>query len=433
MLRRLIYISISLLVCISADAQGKLSLEDCVAYALSNHPDMKVAMLNEQDAHWQIKENGAIAFPQISLGINAQKLLIVPGLPAEALGFGEPGQKLKLQLENNIGGTLGLNQILFDMQYFKALKATRQFKDFVGLQTASTKERITNQVIDAYLPALAVSESVEILDKNITTQQKMMRETEATFKAGFAEQLDVDRLNLVLSTLQTQREILLRQEEILIDALKFAIGYPIKEELDLTDDIDALMAKYANINPAENLDYMNRADYQVILKARELAQTQLDAQRAAMLPKMGFGSQFSPSFQGNEKLFWIPAWGIGLNITMPIFDGGMNRAKVQRANIETLKADVQKSMITQGYDLEVESSRKQLANTQLALEDQQENEKLAQKIADVTETKYKAGVGSSFEVTQAQTALYQAQSAVISARFDYLTAIMNWRQALGTK
>lgn len=433
MLHRTIIILLAFLLFRAADAQEKLSLEDCIAYALSNHPEMKVALLNEQDARWQIKENAAIAFPQISLGVSLQKLLIVPGLPAEALGFGEPGQKLKLQLSNNISGSVSLNQIIFDMQYFRAIKATRQFKDFVSLQTASTRERISNQVVDAYLPALAISENVEIIDRNIQTQQKMARETEAMFKAGYAEQLDVDRLNLVLSMLETQRETIVRQQKILIDALKFSIGYPINEELELADDIDALLVKFSDINPAENLDYMNRADYQVILKARELAQTQIDAQRAAMLPKMGFGSQFSPSFQGNEKLYWIPAWGVGVNISMPLFDGGMNRAKVQRAIIEGNKSDIQRTMLMQGLDLEVESSRKQLLNAEHALKDQQENLALAQKIADVTEKKYKAGVGSSFEVTQAQTALYQSQSAVVSARFDYLNAIMNWRQALGTK
>src|SRR5690606_2031212 len=159
---------------------------------------------------------------------------------------------------------------------------------------------------------------------------------------------------------------------------------------------------------------------------------QIDAARNAWKPVVNAFAAYNPSIQGNDKLFWIPAATVGLQVRIPIFDGGLKRAKRKRAVIEALEVEEQTKQLVNGLNLEVESARKQLMNAQFKLADQETNLALSEKIYRTTDTKFRSGIASSFEVTQAQSAYYQAQSAMINARYEYLAAIMKWRQALGT-
>jgi outer membrane protein len=270
-----------------------------------------------------------------------------------------------------------------------------------------------------------------VLDKDIALQQKLADETRATLKAGFVEQIDVDRLDLIVGTIKTERENLVRQREILIDALKFTMGYPILEPLALADNMDVLMADIADIDPNERLDYMNRPDYLVVLKARELRQIQVDAAEKAWLPTLNAFGSYNPTLQGNDELYYIPSAIVGLQINMPIIDGGLKRARRERAEIDAMRVDEQKRLLMSGLDVEAEAARKNLISTKLKMDDQQVNLDLATRIQDVTETKFRAGLASSFEVTQSYSTLFSAQRSMLQARYNYLAAIMKWREALG--
>ncbi|HLF63049.1 MAG TPA: TolC family protein [Saprospiraceae bacterium] len=415
-----------------SEAQRAMSLEDCVQYALAHHPEITLAQLDIRDADWQIRENTAIALPQFSLGVNYQYFFKQPSIPAEAFGFeADPGTKLTFALKNNLSGTVGVNQLLFSNSYLLGVKAAREYRKYADLRLQATKAHLRNAVTDAYLPALLLEENVTILDKNIDVQQQFLGETQEVHKAGFAEQLDVDRLQYTLARLINERENLTRQREILIDVLQFAMHMPVKEDIALGDDLTALLDTYASINPDEELDYMKRPDYVTVLKARELSEIQVALYEKPWLPTLAGFAQYQPSLQGNDKLFWIPSAIVGLQVNMPIYDGGLSRSKKERATVTALKTDIQKEMLEHAFDLELESARKQFANARSRMQNEEKNLQLAQRIYDTSETKFQSGIGSSLEVTQAQIELYQSQALLIQSRYEMLQARVALKKALG--
>ena len=414
-------------------AQQGMSLSEAIDYALANHVDVRVAQLSIKDADWQIKENRATAYPHLSLGLTGTHFLQQPALPAEALGFEgvDPGTKLKFALKNNFAGKIAYNQLLFNSSYLVSIKAAKMYRDYVGLQLETVKEKVRTQVRDAYLPALVLTESIEILDKNITNQEKLFNEIQATYKAGFVEQLDVDRTNYILSTLRTERESQVRQRDMLIDLLKFSMNMPLTNDLTLSDDVDALLVAYGDINLEEQLDYNTRPAYVALMKARDLNNVQVEVYQKDWMPTVSLFASYDPSFQGNDKLFWIPSAIVGVSVNMPLYDGGFSKAKEQRAIIESLKVDEQKNLLVSAMNLELETARKQYVNAKEKMDDQEDNLNLAQRINNTAEIKFRNGVGSSFEVTQAQAGYYQAQALFIAARFEYLKSIVALKKALG--
>jgi outer membrane protein TolC len=433
MIRRILFLLIPFGLSTATFAQEAMSLADCIEYALVNHQEVHLAQLSMRDADWQIKENRAAAYPHFSLGLNANRYIQQPALPAEALGFeGAPaGTKVKFALENTYSGTITYDQLLFNSDYIVSLKAAKLYRQYAELQYRTVVERVRDKVNDAYLPALVLSESISVLDRNITNQELLLKETKATYATGFVEQLDVDRVDYVVSTLKTLRESQVRQRDMMLDNLKFTMNMPLATVITLSDDIDKLLADYDDIDPEEALNYMNRPQYPEILKLRELSQVQIEIYQKDWLPKLSFFANYNPSFQGGDELFWIPSALIGFSLTMPIYDGGYSDAKEERAIVSALKVDEQKSTIMRALDLQVETARKQYANNKQKVADQEHNVALAQRIHDTAQAKFKEGVGSSFEVTQAQTSLLQAENILIQSRFDYLQSIVDLRKALG--
>ena len=434
MYRKITLLLLSFTLAFSLQAQKDMSLADCVGYALANHSEIRIADLSMKDAEWQIKENRSVAYPQIGLGLHLNHFLLQPSIPGEALGFenpNDPDQELTFALKNDIGASLTLNQLLFDNKYLATIKAAKMYKDYAAIQYKGTVEKLRNRVTDAYVPALVVAEAVRVLDKNIESQSKLVFETEANYKAGFVEQLDVDRLQYALSDFKTDREALVRQRQKLTDLLKFTMNMPMSDSITLTDDVDKLLAIYGDINPEEQLDYMNRPDYVAILKARELNDIQTDAFRKDWWPVLSFFGSYDPVYQGNDRLYFIPSAIIGVNLSMPIYDGGYYKAKEERSMIQAMKVEENKRLLTQSYDLQIETARKDYHSTKQKMEDQKRNLELAERIFATSETKFKQGLGSSFEVTQAQAGLYKSQADLVNARFDFLKSLVSFKEALG--
>ncbi len=425
-----------------ASAQQTLSLEDCVQYALTNSPTIKTAQLQVIDADWSIKQSLSSGLPQVTAGVTYTGFLQRAGVPASALGFGTGTEKIVFSSVHSLAGELKLTQLIFNNSYITAIRAAKYYKQYVEDQLAVARYSLRNQVTDAYLPALLMSDNLATLDKNIGNLNKLLTDTKAINQAGFAEQLDVDRLELSLSTLRSERDNLARQQEMVVNALKFSMGMPVGESITPSDNVEKLLVLYASADLSSQLNPMNRPEYVTLLKARDLNVVQVDLYSKPWMPSVAGFAQWSPGFQGgfgsksnpgHSNWYYIPSAVAGVSIGIPIYDGGYSKAQKQRALISLQSVDVQKQMLENAMTLELETARKQFQNATERVANQQKNLDLAQRIFNTTQTKYKSGVGSSFEVTQAEQGLYAAQQSLMSARYDLLGARVAIKKALGNQ
>ncbi|MEO6760127.1 MAG: TolC family protein, partial [Saprospiraceae bacterium] len=200
--------------------------------------------------------------------------------------------------------------------------------------------------------------------------------------------------------------------------------------------------EYATVDLNAQLNFMNRPEYNELLRGRELSELQVESYRKPWIPTVsafvnyqpayqaGFGAKDSPGFKNG---FFIPAAVAGLSVNIPIYDGGGTKAKRERAIISLQTIDLQKQLLENSLTLELENSRRNYLNATERVASQQKNLALAQRIYDNTQIKYKAGVGSSFEVTQGQQELYTAQQNLMQAQYDQLNAKTAVQKALGVK
>ncbi len=415
--------------------KSAMSLEKAVAYALTSSPEMRDAQLAVMDAEAQIDENRARGLPQLNGSVNYQRYLEVPQLPLPAI-FQQPGgpESISFIQTNNLTAAVNMQAMVFDGVFFVALKAAKAARDYAEKDLAVKQKALKEQVRDAYLPLLLTKANLDQLDKNIVSLEQLHQETKAIFEAGFAEQLDVDRLELSLANLKTERENLARQYQILLRLLKFTINFPEEDDLEIDDDMESLLAKYqvSNLEPVAP----NYEQYPEIQLADELLNLQglnKKAQKTAYLPSLNAFGGYQYQYQGDKLQdgFWAPTAFLGLQLNVPIYDGGYKRASIQRVQIAIDRVATQRNTLQRAIYLQITTAQDIYTNARDRLAERDKTLALAQRIYDTTQIKYREGVGSSLEVNQAEQAIYTAQTNRLQALYDLLKAKIDLQEALG--
>jgi len=436
--------------------QQTFTLDEAVAYGLENQNAMKMSDLEISSADSDISEVKAIGMPKVNGAIDYNYYFYVPkqpvedfigpavygilaaeGLPTTTQG---PPQTFELAFvqPQQLNAGVSASALVFDGSYLYALKASRIYKDLVRKQKDATVDQVKMNVTKAYLSILIAEENKKTLSDNIITIEKSLAEVSAMYEAGFMESLDVDRLQLSYDNLTTQLENVNGLINLSKNLLKFQMGYPIDDEIGLSEDINALIVKFdaENLDPNVDVDPEQRAEFQVMNTTQELNQIDLKRNKAGYLPNLAAFASFQETLQrsnlfDNDQTGWLPTGVVGFKVNVPIYDGGEKSAKIQKVKLNIEKVDLQKEEFTRGMMLQVRNAQVAMSIAKRNLENRQKALDMTQSIYDRTQIKFKEGVGSSVEVTQAENSLYQAQAQIISAMYDLLTAKVDLDIALG--
>lgn len=412
---------------------AEMSMDQLIDYALANSPEMLDAQLKVQDAEAQILQSKSTGLPQVSGSGTYQRYFEVPvvPLPAEFTG-GEP-QEVSFVLKNNFTAGVNLDAMIFDAAYFVALKAARAARTYAQLELVDRQRQVRQQVRDVYLPVLLLQSNLAQLDKNLTNLEDLYQETQQIYEAGFAEQLDVDRLALSLANLRTERDALDRQYENALRALKFTINYPAEQELTISDDMEAMLADDNPEMLTTTVNYTRRPEINLLDQAIALSDYNIENFKTGYLPSLRGFAGYQYQYQGDDfnSGFWAPTGFVGITLNVPIYDGGFKRSQIDRATITRQQVQIQRSTVQRLVDLEVENARATYLSAQERFKEREDNLALAQRIYDTTQVKYREGVGSSLEVNQAEQALYTSQTNRLQAIYDVLQAKVALEEALG--
>ncbi|MFM2268104.1 MAG: hypothetical protein RL757_1545 [Bacteroidota bacterium] len=436
---------------------NKMTLEQAIEYAQTHVNSIKAAEESIKDADLQIKQSKAAGLPQVNAELGYQFYFARPqalfpdfftpavsgilagygvkdgrGNPIVQLPAGAPS-KVSFVQRNQLTAGVTASQLVFSGSYLVALKAAKLYRNFVDVQLESKKSDVRYQVTDVYLPVLLVNESVKTLDNNITNLEKLFSDTKAILKAGFAEQLDADRLELAIATLKTERENLLRQKDIILNGLKMVMGYPLEQPLDVADDVNKLMLN--GINVSENLRYDQIKSYQVVNSGIELQKLNIELNQKSALPTVAAFVSWQESIVSNnyftESTSRLPTGLVGIKATYNIWDNHERLYKIDRARLAVRQLELQRGDLERALTMQVLNARIAITTAQKRLASQQKNLELAERIYKTTQIKYKEGVGSSFEMVSAEQQVYQSQQNVRQSQFDLLQAQRNLMKALG--
>jgi outer membrane protein TolC len=439
------YKHLSLIVCffsvLSAKAQQSdttisFSLKEAIDYAQSHQVSVLNAVIDEDIAKNTVKKTIGIGLPQVNGNVNFQDFIKVPTslLPGEF--FDKPGTQVPVRFGVQYQSSIGVevSQLLFDGSYLVGLQASKTFKELSNKSLKRSRIETAVAVTKAYYSVLVSHEQLSLLDANIIRLKKSLNDTEALYNNGFVEKIDVDRLKVLNNNLETERENVIRLLELNVNLLKFQMGMTIQSKLKLKDSIASLQV-VESIALNDTSSYQNRIEYSLLETQKKINELDVKRYKSLFLPSLvAFGSTLQ-SLQSNtfSTLFdrSFPTTVIGFRLSVPIISGGIKSYQVRNAKLELQKTENNLINIKNGINLEVEQAQTVYKNGLKSLENQKRNMELAQEVLRVTKIKYEQGVGSSIEITSAETALKESQNNYINALYELLINKVNVDRALG--
>ena len=441
------------------DTKHEFTIQQAVDYAKKNNVQVKNALLDVQMQAQVNREVTSNAYPHInaSLGTTYNPNVATQVLPNfispatyqvlidEGVKNGSgspivmPGDFgfIAAQFGTKYSASAGitLSQILFDGQVFVGLQARSATLEFQRKNAEVTEEAIKVNIYKVYYQLVVSKTQIELLDSNISRLQKLLKDTRIIYENGFAEQLDVDKVNVQLTNLQTEKLKVLNTVSNGYYGLKVLIGMPVTDGLVLTDTLSNEQIKEGIL---ENTvySYEDRKEFQYADIGKKLNEYNVKRYKLSQIPTLSLNGNYGKSAQRNQWNFlgkgdWYSVSSVNLNMSIPIFNGFVTKSKIQQARITLQKTNNQIEALKLSIDNEVAVAKNNFSNAIATMDFQKKNMELSEKVYQQTKKKYEVGTGSQTEINTAQTDLKTAQTNYINALYDAVIAKIDFLKATG--
>lgn len=415
----------------------EFSVKEAIDYASKNNVAVKNALLDYQIQEQSNRATTSLALPQVTGNMGITDYIQIPTtlLPGEFLNPPQPGTyvPIKFGTQYNATGGITLKQTLFDGQVFVGLQARDASLEYYHQRQEITEQMIRSNIYKIYYQLLIARTQIEQIDANITNQQALLHNSTEMFKNGFAEQLDVDKATVQLSNLQSEKigtEFNVANGYL---ALKVLMGMPIKDSVHLTDTITYDMLRDAVLG--DDYRYSDRHEYKLLEVGKQLNEFDVKRYKKEYIPTVSLTANYSQNQYTNEfnlaqKNSWFPTTYLGLNVSVPIFDGFFKDANIKQAKLRLKQTQNNMDSLKIRIDNDVKEAQLRFTAALATLDYQKKNMDLSERVYQQTRKKYEQGLGSNLEITNALTDQKAAQASYFSAlynavvaRVDYLTAI----------
>jgi outer membrane protein TolC len=406
------------------------SLQQAISHALTNNYQAINASRDIASAKQKKWETTAAGLPQINAGVDYLYNIdfTLQGVSGNAFNpNGDPNSisTFAFGTKNSMTGRATLSQLIFDGSYIVALQASKTYLQYFQNAKQKTDIEIKEMVTNAYANVLLTEESKGILEKNKTTLAKTLSDTQQIYKNGLTEEESVEQLQITLASINSNLNNVNRLNDISLKMLKIALGIDINSDLKLTDKLDVLTANNVDLAlTKETFAIDNNINYQMMLNFNEQRRLEYKLQKSKALPSLGANLNYGYNSFSNTFPFFTPdqQWnkfsnlGVGLNV--PVFSSLGRSARTEQAKIAFEQAKTQLTETEQKIKLQYESSK---SDYEFSIEEyatSKSNLNLAERIEKKQQIKFKEGLSSSFDFSEAQRQLYTAQQ-------NYLQSMVN--------
>ncbi len=400
-------------------------LRTLIDLALKNNRDLRVAILNIERSRAQYQIQRSDLFPKVDASGDAT----FQRVPADFSGNGTAATVDQY----NVG--LGVSS--YELDLFGRVRSLKDqaLEQYLATEQArrSVQISLVSQVAAVYLVLAADQERLRLATDTLKSQNSSYQLTRSRFEAGVSSALD---LNQAQTSADTARVDIARFTTLVaqdMNALNLVVGSPAPADL-LPAALSETLTALKDVAPGLPSDVLLRRPD--ILQAEgqlKAVNANIGAARAAFFPKItlvssiGFGSNdlaglFKPgSF----------AWKFAPQITLPIFDGGANRANLKVAEVDRDIAVAQYEKAIQSAFREVADAMAQRGTIDEQLAAQQSLATATAESYRLSQARYDKGVDSYLVVLDSQRSLYSAQQNLIAVRLARLVNQVTLYKVLG--
>lgn len=416
---------------LSAQQTLTFTLQEALDYAMENNYDVIYSEKNIEAAKQQMREATAYGLPQLDGAVDYNYNIELPTSVVPGDFFGQPGEDVEIQFgtTNNMVAGLYLNQLLFSGKYIVGLQTAKIFKDKASIDFFRDKVAVRQTVANAYYDVLSAEEALSVVDTTLEVTKKLADETRITYEVGFAEDVDVDQLELLVVDLEASKVNLENQLVIAHAYLKFFLGLDDQDSLILVDDMVSLVVKRQS-SPILNQPfiYSQNVDYASLEKQKEISFMQVKLEKTEYMPSLVANLNVQTNAQRNEWDFfdmsgkWYASSVFGVSLAVPIWSSGERKAKVKQAKIAYEQMEVMEDQLITSLKLQYQAALNEYNNAFTVYQNKDKARKVALKIFNTTSIKFAEGMSSSIDILNTQTQYLETEQNYITAAIVLLRA-----------
>ncbi|MBF0525682.1 MAG: efflux transporter outer membrane subunit [Deltaproteobacteria bacterium] len=401
------------------------NLQQLIALALDNNRNLRVAALNIEKARAQYQIQRSDLFPKINAAGNAD----MTRLPADVSGTGVDGTLHQY--------TLGLGFSSYELDLFGRIRSLKDqaLEQFFATEQArrSVQISLTAEVADIYLILAADCERLNLAKETLVSQRASYELIRKRFEAGISSALDVNQAQTSVDVARVDIARYTTQAAQDKNALDLVVGLPVPADLlpiGLTESLTVLKDVSPGL-PSQVL--LRRPD---ILQAENLlkgANANIGAARAAFFPRITLISALGTTSAELTGLFKPGSftWTFAPQISLPIFDGGLNQANLKAA-------EVGRDIAVAEYERAIQNAFREVADALAERGTIDDHVAARVSLANATSesyrlsrARYQKGADSYLVVLDSQRSLYTAQQNLITARLARLINLVIIYKVLG--
>ncbi len=404
----------------------KLSLKEAQDYALAYNKSIKSAKYDIESSKLAIWEITSAALPQVaatgSLVDNLQlRTVLMPGA-----FFGDTtGRYYPIQFGQQFNTSIGFqaNLILFSGPLYVGIQSAKLVNKMSEMNLRKTEIDIKESVASAYHLILISDESLRIINENLTILNELMKSTKAMYSVGMAEATDVDQMVSNVTMMNNTKSTMERAIELNYNLLRLLLGVKPETGISLSETLNVI-TETINVEAlfAQEFDKRNNIDFRLVESQVRLSSLNLKSKKASVLPSLAGYYTYSKDGMGNELFHqqYFPTSMLGAQISIPILASGERYTSIKKAKVTLMKAQNNSELVSDQLMLQEKQLKYNLINANLQYNSQKQNIDVAKRVYTSTENKFKQGMASSLDLTQANSLYLQAENNYISALMNLL-------------
>lgn len=403
----------ALMFCAAASWGAPLTIEECLASAMKNNPDLLAAEEKITAQRATIGQAASAGRPQLSAGSSYSR--------------GGDG----LSGDNNSGsysGNVRVEQSISDWGRREAkVEGAQLSTEAAAADYRSTRESVIQDVYNAYYGLNRAMRENIVAKTRYDNFEKRLKWAQSYYEVGTKPKIEVTKAEADLAASKLAVVKSQASMEQFKAELANAIGQPM---LEISEVEDILGYEEWNIPLDEAVKRAMEQRPELIAKQRrvEYAATNLTVQMKGLSPSLsasaGYDIYGSAPFDSNE-------WSAKLSLSVPISDGGLTKSRVEQASAELRTAQAEIKSLSNSVTLEVRKAWEALREAKESLVSSLEAERSAKATLYLAEGRYAAGVGDNLEISDAVDSYATASANRVLALYNCKTAQLDLEKAMG--
>lgn len=420
-------------------APRQLTMDNAVKLALDQNRDLQVATLETGKSAQKVREARSYALPTVLA--SAQYLYYVNKqvsfLPGSFVGLGDNQlATFRVGGSNALLGGVAASQPLFQAGIHSGIRAAQLDESATAAGLTDVRATVVTDVKKAYLDVLITQEQLRLLQQSIVRNEQALKDSRSLLAQGRASRVDTLRAFVTVENLRPTLIQLTNRIGITQTVLKRTMGLDEREGIALQDslryDETAFVSPGADAFPDA---VQARPEVRRLELVDQLNRELITGQTAERQPKLSAIGLIQTQSQANnfrvDTYKWPVSSYVGLQLSAPIFTGFRTNARVQQAQITRRQSETQLANLKEIVRAQVKIGIANVQEARLRIQTQQQTIGVAELGYRITRDRWKQGIASRLELSDAELSLTQAKSNYLQAVYDYLTATVEFDKVLG--